>query len=204
MTGATLALSRRAFLSGVAAVAIVPALPSIAAPAAAPAAVAAAEVLPTFVCGTPDAFNWRPYAARTAEEAIGQWLDEQGLYDPEERADADVQAERVSQWDGRSEADIKAADWIKAGLGHCCSRCGGETCADDGAEAVGDEAVCDYCLTFADWVHIGDDAALDELADLIADQGEDEARAALINRGDWEVIPDDLWQRAIRTAEELA
>lgn len=198
-----LILSRRAFLSGVATMAIAPSLPAIASPAAPPVA-AAAETLPMFVCGTEGDFNWRAYAARTADEARSMWLDEEVGDDEEEREGYALLAERVPKWDGLSEAEIKPADWLDADLGHCCSRCGWETHRDEGARAIGDEAVCAECLTFADKVLSDEDDVLDELADMIADQGEDDARTFLDERGDWDVIPEGLWLRAVSLAEETA
>ncbi|MEJ6845132.1 hypothetical protein V3589_02765 [Sinorhizobium fredii] len=203
----TFALSRRAFLSGVAAAAVVPALSVVSVPAApAAAATAVPEIMPMFACGTPDAFDWQAFAAHTPEDAFRQWLDHQGIYDAEERAylSAHDRVLRVAKWDGRRPEELKPVDWIKAGLGAHCDRCGEETFGEYGAMAVGNEVVCEECLTFADKVYLGGDDAVDELAEVIADNGEEEAKAALASRGDWDVIPEELWQRAIKQAEEYA
>lgn len=51
-------------------------------------------------------------------------------------------------WD--SKQCVTNGDWIRAGMGTHCTRCGYET-TQDGGYAIGDDAICEDCMTLADW-----------------------------------------------------
>lgn len=59
------------------------------------------------------------------------------------------EAYRTEAFDGKS--DPTPGDWMRAGIGHVCSRCGYEAHPDSGGQGIGDEAVCEECITLADW-----------------------------------------------------
>ena len=49
------------------------------------------------------------------------------------------------------ERDPTGAEWFSAGLGTHCDRCGFETHPETGGVAIGKFAICEDCLTLADW-----------------------------------------------------
>lgn len=153
--------------------------------------------LMAFAVGTPGEWDWRHVFARSAEEAWKEWSWDQGV-EPDEVGEFDPDyVTRIPAWDGRSE--IKPADWLRAGLGHHCERCDCETCLDDGAAIVAEAVVCDDCLTFGDRLSCDTERARDDLADMIADDGEQAARQWLEANGYWP-LQGDLWARAVRAA----
>lgn len=171
-------ISRRAVLVlGSAAVASA-ALPPV------PVAAAAKVVVQSWVVGTPGEYDWLHCWGDTAEQAKLDWLvghcgdsvcengDELGNED----CDCDVcvayrgiETERVEAWDNKD--TITNADWIRAGLGSLCSRCGYETSSDEGGCAVGDEAVCEGCMTLADWEKIDPERAVEMRAESEEEEG---------------------------------
>jgi len=174
------AISRRQLLTTVAATAAVAALPLISAVADAPLA-APAEVIPSWVVGSSGEFNWRHIVARTQREALRFFAEDLGDYDGEECGHEDYQegcecceavccyeVDRVPRFDGK--ATITAADWLRANLGHICSRCSYETFREEGGHPVGDEAVCSDCMTLADWDVVDPERAAELRAEL-ADEG---------------------------------
>ncbi|MCW5711327.1 hypothetical protein [Shinella sp.] len=185
-------LSRRAFVIGTSALVVAPALPTI---SAAPAVTATARAItPMWAVGTPGEFDWQAIRAATPEEAWRAWLSETGWPD-DDRPFEKSGVQRIPQWDDLE--TVRPTDWIDADMGHCCSRCGYETHRDAGGRSVGDEVVCEDCFSFADLMAEGGGDAIDELANKIADEGEDEAREGLISSGNWEHVPPDLWQAAV-------
>lgn len=160
-------LTRRFVLAAIATTAGAAALKAApAVPAAAP--VAAAPVKPPLLAwtvGTPGEFNWEIVHAATEQEAIKEWLYSNGDevecgYPEDEDAPApdphrecvcgecygpEVWATRQPAFDERR--DVTPADWIRQGIGHVCCRCGEETSPEVGAMAIGDEAVCEDCVT---------------------------------------------------------
>lgn len=147
-------ISRREVLLGAIAVTAAAALPTIPAPAA-----MAPEALPAWAVGTPGEFNFQHIVAKTAEEAEkifrAEWCDDscEGEEDaPCGACDAcclEVNATRVEIWDGKK--DTTSGDWLEAGMGTYCARCSYECFADNGAKPVNGEAVCEECMTLADW-----------------------------------------------------
>ncbi|HEV7251455.1 MAG TPA: hypothetical protein VGN93_31140 [Shinella sp.] len=186
-------LSRRAFLIGTSALVVAPALPAI---SAAPAVTATARALkPMWAVGTPGEFDWQAIQAPSAEEAFKIWAQETA-WDDEEEIEFDPECvTRVESWDHLKK--VNPADWIDADMGHCCERCGYETHRDAGARVVAGQAVCESCFTFADLMAEGGENAIDELANKIADEGEEEAREGLISSGNWVHVPDELWLAAV-------
>lgn len=151
-------MTRRFLLAAAAvttAAAAIPAVPALAAKIAAPVA---APPLPAWVVGTPDCFNWQMIRASTAEEALRE-IAISNAGEPCtgcEDANCDfcheirnLEVLRVPHMDAIE--NPTPADWIRSDCGHCCSRCGYETFPDEGAQAVGDEAVCEECMEPADW-----------------------------------------------------
>ena len=149
--------SRRQFiaLGGAAAAAL--ALPPTAVAEAVPIPTAAPAVpMPTWIVGTP------------AEDCeVVECGDE-----PFEACDCGActardgyEATRTSAWDGRPEESITAGDWIAEGFDACCDRCGHECSQDGGARSVNGVAVCEDCLTLADWDIVDPDLAAEMRAE---------------------------------------
>lgn len=125
---------------------------------------APAELIPAWVVGTPGEFDWQHIIAKTedqarrffAAEVIGgdPACEEGGLPDCEcdfcEKL-GQVEAERKPMWDGKPYNSITPGDWLRSGTGHICSRCSYETFREEGGHGVGNEAVCEECMTLADW-----------------------------------------------------
>jgi hypothetical protein len=158
---------------------------AIPAQAAAPVSQAAT---PAWIVGTPGEYNWQAIFAKTEEEAIRLWVEEETGLEGCERGEAsddcdcefccslysDLDAERVKEFDGKT--DITPGDWLSAGKGHICSRCGYETSRDEGGKAIGKEAVCSDCMTLADWDIVDPERA----AEIRADQAEEPTPSTLI------------------------
>ena len=150
-------IDRRELLVGaatLAASASISSLPSLAAPD---------EIVPAWVVGSDGEFNWQHIIAKTEREALRMFAQECGDYE-EDCAHADHQegcdcceaiasyaAERKPMWDGKNYDEITPGDWLRAGTGHICSRCSYETFPEEGGHGVGNEAVCEECMTLADW-----------------------------------------------------
>lgn len=169
-------LNRRELLAltaASAAVAVIPTLPAIATP------VTAEPPLLAWAVGTDGEFNWQDIRARTADEARrifaaeevgGDDCEEVGKEDCECDfcgAFANVDANRIEQWDNIE--NTSAADWLRAGMGAICSRCSYETFREENGHAVGNEAVCEECMTLADW-HLIDPERAAELREQIMDR----------------------------------
>lgn len=192
-------MNRREFLAATAAIVATPVLPALPA-AAASAAGADASGLMAFTVGTPGEFDWQWIVARSPQEAFREWLAERCL-DDEDAPEFDPEyVTRVPDWDGRT--NVTAGDWLRAGLGHCCSRCGYETDADQGARAVGPDAVCEDCLTLADIAATDPAQAAEDLADRIADEGAETVEASLRAKGQWQAVEGDIWAKALATLKE--
>ncbi|MBA4219963.1 MAG: hypothetical protein C0458_04460 [Methylobacterium sp.] len=130
--------------------AALPTVPTVAAPAAAP-------TLPAWVVGTPEQWNWRIVRAESADKAIARWLADEGYGEGCEDPEPDgkcgmceacmfgyAEASRAPEFD--HVAKPTPGDWIRAGLGHTCCRCNDE-CDASSAYGIGDEAVCNFCIT---------------------------------------------------------
>lgn len=141
-----------------AAAAMLPAAPALAVEVASPAA--APPLLPAWVVGTPDRFDWQIARATTADEALRQIAFDMAGHPCACSGDQNVECDfcgalqrldiiRVAHMD-----DIEnptPADWLRTNCGHCCSRCNYETFPEEGGHPVGDEAVCEECMTLEDW-----------------------------------------------------
>lgn len=114
-----------------------------------------------WVVGTPGEYNWEVIRAKTKVEAIRLWnadnceheyeVDENGKPDRPCECIAcawEINASRVPEFD--KIARPTPGDWLRAGIGHTCSRCGYETDPQNTGNAIGDEAVCEDCLTTAE------------------------------------------------------
>lgn len=209
-------LSRRAFLTSTAALAIVPALP--AALSAAPAVAVAKPATTVWVGGHYGEFDWHPFHGESKRDVIRQLLHYHGHGNDEEieatmtmtdeELDAELKAmdmdvSRAPVMDGMEPDEIKAHHWIRAGMGAHCSRCDYECDAESGARAVGEEAVCEECLTLEDKLSLGDnDEVEEELIELMMDHkcAEDEVREVLARSMDPTVIPATMWEKCLATA----
>lgn len=102
--------------------------------------------------GTWGEFDWCHVWAFDEEQAIRIHALNEGMVDPETgEIERHYDAQRCEAWDDLK-SDPTPADWIRANMGHLCSRCGHECSGDCGdGNAVGDEAVCTDCMTLADW-----------------------------------------------------
>lgn len=129
-------------------------------PAAQPALPVQPPPTPAWAVGSPGEWNWRHIVART-EHAARRMFACDGCRDECDHdemvegcefcalaTDPDLEAKRVTEWDGKGDTD--AADWLNAGFGYICDRCGGEPSADD-AQVVDGVCVCDECMTLEDW-----------------------------------------------------
>ena len=171
-------ISRRHLLAlGGAAVAatVIPAVP------AAPVAAATAARIPrsTWIVGTPGESDHYVIRAATREAAI-RFRAEECEMDPEDddfvadgpceccqcTANAGYEATRVALWDGKPEDKITDGDWIAAGFEATCRRCSYETSRDAGGHSVDGVAVCEDCMTLADWEIADPERAAELRADL--------------------------------------
>ncbi|KRE00092.1 hypothetical protein ASE63_08295 [Bosea sp. Root381] len=148
-------LTRRFLLAAAAVTSVAAAIPK---PVAAAISGEAPARLPAWVVGTPGEYNWEIIRARTESRAIKLWTADNCQHDYEEDEDGnpespcecmacawEVGASRVPEFDEITRPT--PGDWMRAGLGHTCSRCGDETDPQNSGHAIGDEAVCDDCLT---------------------------------------------------------
>lgn len=175
-------VSRRALFIGTAAIAAARAMPSrfvcetVAAPMAKP-------VLPAWIVGSPDEFDWQLVRAATSDDALRERVtDYTGMSACEpDRLEDECQCEfcyytrafeveRVPSFDAIAEPT--PGDWIRSGSGHACSRCSYETFRDADGHGVGDEAVCEECMTLADWDIVDPEYAAELRADLEDDAPE--------------------------------
>ncbi|WP_075292615.1 hypothetical protein [Pararhizobium arenae] len=207
-------LNRRAFLTSAAALAVTPAIPAQLLAATAPAAVSVTTI---WVGGHYGEFDWHPFHAKDRLDALRQLLHYHGWNEEEigraltlpedklakELSSAEIDVARAEAMDGLQVDEIKAHHWIRAGMGACCSRCSYECDAESGARAVGEEAVCEECLTLEDKLTLGDnDEVEEELIELMMDYecAEAEVRKVLTRSMDPTVIPAAMWEKCLATA----
>lgn len=163
-------LTRRFILAAAAATAAASAIP----PAFANPPAAAKRLKPAWVAGTDGEFNFQVVRAPTREEAIARYIAEEMGFTacecaPDEDGDCDFcfhtpDVYRVEMFDSIEKPT--PGDWLRADMGHSCSRCGYETFAQDGGYAVGDEAVCEGCMTLEDWDKVDPERAAELREDL--------------------------------------
>lgn len=210
-------IGRRTFLVGTSAVAIAPLLPAL--PVADPANLVAELPKTTiWVGGHYGEYDWHPFHGESKRDVIRQLFNYHGhgnddeidatMTMTDEELDAELKAmemdvARAEVMDGLQVEEIKPHHWIRAGLGCLCSRCDCECCADNGARAIGVEAVCEECLTLADRLELGDhDEVEEELIEMMMDHEceEDEVREVLARSIDPALIPTAMWEKCIATA----
>ena len=212
-------ISRRTFLAGTSAVAVAPLLPAHPVAEAAPVVVKLPRTT-IWVGGHLGEFDWQPFHAATKKDALRQIMRHHGYGDdddieaalslPDDELAKNLSAcelhfERAEKMDGLEPDEIKAHHWIRSGLGACCNRCSYECSAEDGARAIGDECVCQDCLTIADLLQ-GDrwdiEQAEEELIELMMDHecAEDEVREVLSRSIDPALIPAAMWEKCLKTA----
>jgi hypothetical protein len=114
--------------------------------------------------GRPGEYDWQAVRAATQQDAILEYLAEYGpgptceaIKDGEPASDdcdccvcitgRQLDVDRIPAFDGKPLNAITSADWITAGLGAICSRCGYETSEAESGEAISDQAVCWHCVT---------------------------------------------------------
>ncbi|MDR6818446.1 hypothetical protein J2X76_003623 [Neorhizobium sp. 2083] len=214
-------LSRRAFLTSTAAVAIAPLLPAVQSVAAEATLIRPATTI--WVGGHRGEYDWQPFHGETKRDVIRQLLEHHSHGNDEEidatmtmtdeELDVELKAmemslQRVSKMDGLQPDEIRGHHWIRAGLGSCCDRCDSETCADMGARALNGEAVCEECLTFRDKIQLGDyeDEIEEELVELLTDHDLNEAEVfqVLAMRGDETAVSPALWAKCLVEARKWA
>lgn len=76
----------------------------------------------------------------------------------------------MKRWDDL-DREPTAGDWLTAGMGHTCSRCGEETSVDCGGKNVAGVAVCEDCMKLPDWEIVDPERA----AEMKADMADEEA-----------------------------
>ena len=138
-------LTRRHALALAAGALAAPALPeAVALPSQAP-------LWPAWTVGTPGEFNWRAIFAPNAERAIAIWAEAESI-DVEDIEGMDIEAreEPGLEPDTEGEHEMSLQDARKLGWGHICDRCSTEAGVWEW-NVVTDEAVCDDCMTLADW-----------------------------------------------------
>lgn len=156
-------MNRREFLQTTAATAVLAALP-VPVHAIAPAIAAPPVLTPMWAVGSPGKWNWQPIAADTLEEAIRIYAEDNGYINEDDEIETELDGQRCKSWDAKDH--ILPADWLREGIGHHCDRCGYETDPFSGGRAVGDEAICEDCLTIADWQVIDPEYAAELLENL--------------------------------------
>lgn len=165
-------MNRREFLTTVSAATLAPALPAVVQPAVISVDLAKSPSVTMWAVGTWGEYDWQPVAAETEEEAIRLVADWDGMICPETgELEKSYDATRCKEWDDLPH-DPTPGDWLRAGMGHTCDRCGFETASDDG-QAVGDKAICNDCMTIEDWQLVDPEYAQElreeELAEAIWD-----------------------------------
>lgn len=179
-TGSAGAVSRRGFLTTASAAALVAGLPAGARVPVAPIAKAVKPPLPTWIVGTPGEWDHQIVRALTREAAVRLRCDDCEGEDDEDFAGPDgcecepclarggYEATRVPEWDGRPEKSIGSGDWLARGSEALCERCGYETNPEYGHNVSG-KAVCEDCMTLADWDIVDPERAAEireEMADV--------------------------------------
>lgn len=171
-----MSLSRRAFVCSAAATAGAMTLPAMT--AVAPLG-ARGEPLRYWIAGTPGESNWECFLTKTASEAENAWRNEnlhecncpeirEETGDPEEFCESCSVEVGSQPFDPQDpEKGVVGADWLRNGCGFCCARCGDETDHNDGYP-VGDDAVCSYCMTLADWDIVNPERAAELRAEFAA------------------------------------
>lgn len=159
-------LTRRSLLLGATALAGTTALPPVALAdeAATAAAPEIASRLPAWIVGPADDSVRKVVRAATEKAAIAGWFDRNGIVCecgttmPDGETVGPDECERCSYWlDAQRAEEFDAidhptpGDWLRAGHGAACSRCGDETFCEWNGHAIGDEAVCECCMTLEDW-----------------------------------------------------
>lgn len=161
------ALSRRGFLTTASAAAVVAGLPAGASAPVAPIAKAVKPPLPTWIVGTPGEWDHEIIRAATRELAVRFRCDDCEAEEDDEYGNADpggpdcecepccagrgFEATRIPQWDGRPKNSIGSGDWLDIGNEAMCDRCDYETSREMGGHNVRHKAVCEDCMTLADW-----------------------------------------------------
>lgn len=169
-------ISRREALSlGAGAFACV-AIPAGSALAAAPVI---EPVTTSWLVGSTDGeWDWQHIVAKTEELARREWATEYssgkcecGTEHYPDPGDCDFccaiarsDVRRIPEWDGKDAAS--RGDWIRAGMGCWCSRCENETYGEANGHAIGDEAVCEECMTIEDWEIVDPEYAAELKAEL--------------------------------------
>jgi hypothetical protein len=153
-------MDRRAFLQSVAAAAAVTAIPPVPSIASIPPAASAPKNV-AWAVGTWGERDWTDIFAPDEATAKKFWAEENfgdcecgkpGDDEPDYVCDgcsADLGVSRVPEWDGAP--PNKNVDWLNVGIGTICDRCGDEVDPNCDGHAVGDQAVCSYCMERADW-----------------------------------------------------
>lgn len=151
-------MTRRFLLAAAAVTAGASMLPAPIAAQAAPVVVPPAP-LTAWMVGSDGEFDWMLIRASSATEAQHVWLCEQGYFSCCDELGEGAECvcgqcfrpsyKRVPALDDKE--TVTPADWLQADMGTCCSRCGYETFPQEGAQAVGEEAVCEDCMTPEDW-----------------------------------------------------
>lgn len=175
-------VSRRTLLATLGAAAIAARLPAEANVPVAPVAKIVKPPLPTWIVGTPGEWDHQIIRAATRELAVRLRCEECD-YDGDSDADPAVgeggpdceceaclanggyEATRVQEWDGRPEETIGSGDWLKVAFAANCERCGYETDHEYGHNVAG-KAVCDDCMTLADWDVVDPEHAAELRADM--------------------------------------
>jgi len=140
-------VSRRTALGLAVGAVAAPLLPeALAAPA-----VSQAPLFPAWTVGTPGEFNWRSIFAPNAQRAIEIWAEAESI-DAEDIEGMDVEAREEPGLDPDTEGEheMSLQDARKLAWGHICDRCGTEAASWEWS-IVETDAICDDCMTLADW-----------------------------------------------------
>ena len=161
-------MDRREFLASAGAAAILPVAPSIGVPVTVGVDLSSKPSVTMWAVGTWGEYDWQPVAAESEDDAIRTVASWDGMICPETgKLEKAYDATRCEAWDNLKHHPTPA-DWLRAGMGHICDRCGYETASDDG-EPIGDIAVCHSCMTVDDWEAIDPEYAAELRAEEDAD-----------------------------------
>jgi len=134
--------------------------------------------------GTPGKHDGAHIMARSLKEAFQIWGEERGTMcgtDECERCyergdepnkpctcDPNYYAKRFPKWDNLGH-EATPADWLTAGFGYICDRCGNEDGFGDGHVINGD-AVCVDCMELADWKIADPDYYAEQIDELLTEE----------------------------------
>lgn len=174
-----MSVTRRELITGIGATAlVVTATPAAMAEAASSVIV---KPLPAWQVGTPGEMDWRVIFAEDEKTALREWFaEEYGDYpgnvcdgpcslDDCECFSPSAEAKRQPKFDNLLNAEPDDIEKFRAGWTVHCDRCDYEAMREDGSHVVGNQVICENCLTLDDY-KICDPEYAAELIEIAADE----------------------------------